>query len=231
MTKGVTFYFVRHGETYFNFLGRMQGWSNALLTEEGIQDVHRSGRGLADIEFDAVYTSDLKRTIDTAKIILEENHFSEGLKIIEMPEFREVHFGSFEGLASAEVWPETEEKVNIKYGLPEGTEVQMQDVMNMMKEADPFHLAEDYKEFWNRVESGLLKLLNRHAGTDQNILVVCHGLTIRNLLHGLVADFDETEPLQNASVSIVKYQHGHFEMLAYNQTDHFKALADEAAND
>ena len=70
MSKGVTFYFVRHGETYFNFYGRMQGWSNALLTEDGIKNVHRSGRGLADIEFDAVYTSDLKRTIDTASIIL-----------------------------------------------------------------------------------------------------------------------------------------------------------------
>lgn len=231
MSKGVTFYFVRHGETYFNFYGRMQGWSNALLTEDGIKNVHRSGRGLADIEFDAVYTSDLKRTIDTASIILEENHNNEHLEIEQMPEFREVHFGSFEGLSAAEVWPEVEQRVNIKHGLPEGTENQIQDIMNMFKEADPYHFAENYTEFWNRVESGLLKLLNRHAGTDQNILVVCHGMTIRNLLHGLVADFDETEPLQNASVSIVKYQNGHFEMLAYNQVDHFKDVADEAAND
>lgn len=56
-------------------------------------------------------------------------------------------------------------------------------------------------------------------------------MTIRNLLHGLVADFDETDALQNASVSIVKYQNGHFEMLAYNQVEHFKDVADEAAND
>lgn len=231
MSKGVTFYFVRHGETYFNYYGRMQGWSDALLTEEGIQNVHRSGRGLEDIEFDAVYTSDLKRTIDTASIILEENSNGEFLEIVPMPEFREVSFGSFEGLSSAEVWPEIEQRVNIKYGLPEGTDIQIQDVMNMFKEADPHHHAEDYAEFWNRVESGLLKLLHRHAGTDQNILVVCHGLTIRNLLHGLVADFDKVEPLQNASVSIVKYQNGHFELLAYNQVDHFKDVADDAANE
>lgn len=231
MSKGVTFYFVRHGETFFNYYGRMQGWADIDLTDEGKKNVHRSGKGLADIEFDAVYTSDLKRTINTAEIILSENHHSNGLPINQMHEFREVHFGSFEGLSSAEVWPEIVEKVNIKYGLPEGSEVQIQDIMNMFKEADPFHYAENYSQFWNRVESGLLKILHRHAGTDQNILVVCHGMTIRNLLHGLVADYDETEPLQNASVSIVKYQNGHFEMLAYNKTDHFKDVADEAAND
>lgn len=231
MSKGVTFYFVRHGETFFNFYGRMQGWSNALLTEEGIKNVHRSGRGLANIEFDAVYTSDLKRTIDTASIILEENKYNENLEIVQMPEFREVHFGSFEGLSSAEVWPEVEQRVNIKHGLPEGSDIQIQDLMNMFKEVDPYHFAENYTEFWNRVESGLLKLLNRHAGTDQNILVVCHGMTIRNLLDGLIADFDKTDALQNASVSIVKYQHGRFEMLAYNQVEHFKDVADDAAND
>ena len=36
MTKGVTFYFVRHGETYLNRLGRFQGWADAPLTPEGL---------------------------------------------------------------------------------------------------------------------------------------------------------------------------------------------------
>ena len=45
MSKGVTFYFMRHGETFFNLYGRMQGWSNAPLTDNGIVDVHRSGKG------------------------------------------------------------------------------------------------------------------------------------------------------------------------------------------
>ena len=34
MTKGVTFYFVRHGETYLNRLGRFQGWADAPLTQK-----------------------------------------------------------------------------------------------------------------------------------------------------------------------------------------------------
>ena len=83
--EGVTIYFVRHGETYLNHYGRMQGWSNAPLTDNGIEDVHRCGRGLADVKFDAVYTSDLTRTQDTAGIILEENGQADNLTMVQMP--------------------------------------------------------------------------------------------------------------------------------------------------
>lgn len=229
MSKGVTFYFVRHGETYLNLYNHMQGWANAPLTPEGIANVHRSGRGLADIEFDAVYTSDLQRTIDTAEIILQENH-GKDLPITPMKEFREVFFGSFEGRAAKDVWPKIVDEVHIKYDLPAGDERDIRMTLNTIKELDPFHHAESYPEFWNRVESGLLQLLNKHAGTDQNILVVCHGMTIRNLLSGLVADFNEEEPLDNASVSIVEYKDGQFKMMAYGRTDHFKDIADDAGD-
>ncbi len=221
MSKGVTLYFVRHGETYLNLYNRMQGWANAPLTPEGIKNVHRSGKGLSHIRFDAVYTSDLQRTIDTAEILLTENKETT-VSIQKMPEFREIFFGSFEGLDARDVWPTLSKQVSLKFDLPEGDEHDIRLMLNTMKEIDPYHHAENYVEFWQRVESGLLKLLNRHAGTDQNILVVCHGMTIRNLLNGLVADFNETKPLDNASVSVVRYAEGHFEMSHYGDTSHFK---------
>ena len=228
MSNGVSFYFVRHGETYFNFYDRMQGWSNAPLTPKGIENVHRSGRGLADVKFDAVYTSDLQRTIDTALILLEENQFNEGLKIVPMKEFREVFFGSFEGQIAKDVWPQLIKSTSIKYDLPQGSEAEIQYILNTIKELDPYHHAENYVEFWQRVESGLLQLLNKHAGTNQTILVVCHGMTIRNLLNGLIADFNKKEPLDNASVSIVEYRDGQFRLKAYGRTDHFKDVLNDS---
>ena len=221
MSKGVTFYFVRHGETYFNFYGRMQGWSNAPLTPKGIEDVKRSGKGLADVKFDAVYTSDLSRTIETANYLLGENNHKDGLELQPMKEFREVGFGYFEGLDSSKSWNKAVDHIVIKHDLPVATEPGMVEVLDSFKELDPSKVAENYAEFWMRVESGLLEFLNRHAGTNEKILVVCHGLTIRNLLHGLVAEFDETDPLDNASVSKVQYIDGHFRLLAYNKTSHF----------
>ena len=94
MSKGVTFYFMRHGETYLNKYHRMQGWSDTPLTNRGKRDVARSGAGLADVKFDAVYCSDLRRTFETAQIIVNENqHKEEMLPIVAMPEFREIFFG------------------------------------------------------------------------------------------------------------------------------------------
>lgn len=231
MAKGVTFYFVRHGETFLNLMERVQGWANAPLTERGEADVHRSGKGLADVEFDAVYSSDLMRTIDTAEIILSENNFAENLTIVPMRAFREVHFGYYEGLPTKVLWDQVDEFVTKQHDLPAGDRKTVQSFMNTVKEIDPYNNAENYMDFWMRVETGLIELLERHADTNKNILVVSHGMTIRNLLEGLVADFDETEPLKNASVSIVKYLNGQFELLAYNQVDHFAEIADEASVD
>lgn len=222
MSKGCTFYFVRHGQTYFNHYQRMQGWCNTPLTEKGREDVRRSGRGLADTEFDAVYTSDLSRTIETASIILEENHHSEKLKMDAMPEFREVFFGSFEGLPIDETW----QNVNSVMGYPSVAELWAEstipDQMNAFKKADPYHDAEDFLTFWLRIEKGLLKLIERHRDTGDKVLVVAHGNTIRYMLNGLVPELKEPQALLNASVSVVRYRNGHYELDRYNEVSHFK---------
>lgn len=223
MTKGVTFYFMRHAETYLNRLERVQGWANAPLTQKGIEETHQSGRGLSDIHFDAVYTSDLARTRDTAQIILSENLHSKDLAITEMKEFREVHFGYYEGLDANELWREVIDYMRNVYGIDENHKQQFSLFLDTVKTLDPYKYAENYREFWMRVESGLLHLLDRHADTNQNILVVSHGVTIRYLLHGLVADFTHTDYLKNASVCKVQYIDGQFKLLSYNDVSHFKA--------
>ncbi len=49
----------------------MQGWADTPLTPEGIEIVKESGRGLAETEFVAAYSSDLHRTIATAGHLLK----------------------------------------------------------------------------------------------------------------------------------------------------------------
>ena len=92
--KGVTLYFMRHGETVFNRYNLMQGWSDTPLTKEGRLDAIRSGLGMRDVHFDAVYTSDLRRTVETAQLFLKTHPNRDNLTIEMMPEFREVFFGS-----------------------------------------------------------------------------------------------------------------------------------------
>lgn len=84
MAKGCTFYFVRHGRTFFNEYMRMQGWSDTPLTRDGIFEVRQSARGLSEVKFSAAYCSDLSRTKETTEIFLEENYHSRKLPITEM---------------------------------------------------------------------------------------------------------------------------------------------------
>ena len=69
----VNVYLVRHGQTFLNKYHRMQGWSDTPLTEKGKQDAARAGQALAQVDFDYAFASDLKRTMDTARILLA-NH-------------------------------------------------------------------------------------------------------------------------------------------------------------
>lgn len=43
MGEGCTFYFIRHGQTYFNHYRKMQGWSNTPLTPKGREDFYDQG--------------------------------------------------------------------------------------------------------------------------------------------------------------------------------------------
>lgn len=73
-TGKLNVYLVRHGKTMFNTSRRVQGWSDTPLTNEGIEVAEFLGRGLREIPFDAVYTSDRGRTIETAGIVLRESN-------------------------------------------------------------------------------------------------------------------------------------------------------------
>ena len=103
MSFTVTLYIARHGKTVFNSLGKVQGWCDSPLTEEG-EDVARNlGKGLREINFSAIYTSDLNRTKQTAEILLESQGQA-NLPIVQMEGLKEACFGSFESGFSTDLW-------------------------------------------------------------------------------------------------------------------------------
>ncbi|KGO32088.1 hypothetical protein Q757_03145, partial [Oenococcus alcoholitolerans] len=94
--NGINVYFVRHGQTYFNYLGRYQGWSDIDLTDKGIEDGKNAGKRLASIHFKAAFSSDLSRAYRTGQLILMKRSCLS--RLIRDSDFREVFFGSAEGL-------------------------------------------------------------------------------------------------------------------------------------
>lgn len=219
---GLTIYFVRHGETYLNFYNRMQGWANAPLTPSGEEGVRKSGRGLSDVRFDAVYTSDLQRTVDTAEIILEENTATDpDMPIIMMKEFREVFFGEFEGGRVELVYKKVAEKLDYDTTEALFKNSNQLERMDIFKKLDKHGHAESFMDFWTRAEAGLKKLIDKHRDTGDTLLVVAHGGTIRLILENLIPEIDNPAPLLNASVSVAHYDNGLYHLDRYGDVSHF----------
>lgn len=114
-----TLYLVRHGETVDNANQIMQGQTQGELNANGIQQAHEFSEQWKDKEIDIILASDLKRAIDTARIIAEPHR----LDVLTTPLLRERDWGSFTGRfipdLKGEVWPddiETQENLLSRAG-------------------------------------------------------------------------------------------------------------------
>lgn len=83
----INVYMVRHGQTYLNKYRRMQGWTNAPLTEKGIADGQAAGERLRHVHFDGVYSSDLARAAQTARYVMDANLTGDSQDLVELPDF------------------------------------------------------------------------------------------------------------------------------------------------
>ena len=101
-----TLYLVRHGETVDNARQIMQGQTQGELNENGIRQAQEFSETWKDRHLDVVIASDLKRSVDTARIIAGPH----GLEVITIPLLRERDWGSFTGRfipeLKGEVWPD-----------------------------------------------------------------------------------------------------------------------------
>ncbi len=209
-------YLIRHGQTYLNKYDKMQGWSDTPLTEEGIKVANACAEKLKLVPFDAMYSSDLGRTIETAAIIKNKNEFLRKKDLISLRAFRESFFGGFEGSPNGEAWG----KIANSKGYTEVMEfffhTPLHEIMNSMKAADLFHDAESFDEFWERVSAGLTYVVE--AGKEkqyENVLIVTHGNTIRNIVHKVDHTIDISE-VKNSSITVMKWVENSFAISSFN---------------
>ncbi|MCY7915363.1 histidine phosphatase family protein, partial [Bacillus haynesii] len=85
---------IRHGETDWNALGKLQGRTDIPLNETGKKQAKETGAFLKGSDWDVIITSPLRRAKETAEII---NQYL-GLEIIEMEDFIERNYGDAEGM-------------------------------------------------------------------------------------------------------------------------------------
>ena len=90
----------RHGETIDNEKGILQGQLNGKLSEKGFEQAKKLAIRLKDENIDVIYSSDLERSVNTAKEIAKYHPNS---KIFYVNELRERNVGDFEGKKVNEV--------------------------------------------------------------------------------------------------------------------------------
>lgn len=99
-------YLVRHGETVDNANQLMQGQTQGQLNDVGMRQAEQLRDRLVDTRFDAFVASDLKRAVDTARILAAPH----GLDVDTTPLLRERDWGSFTGRfipsLKGETWPD-----------------------------------------------------------------------------------------------------------------------------
>ncbi|HFI0325352.1 TPA: histidine phosphatase family protein [Streptococcus suis] len=201
-------YFVRHGKTEWNLEGRFQGYSgDSALLPESYQDLEKLGKYLAEIPFDAIFSSDLQRAQVTAQEIAKVNHHCQ--TVLATPQLREWNFGRLEGSKMAifrAIYPK--QAWALKHNLARFKH----DVFD----------AESVHQVTQRMVDFIQSLQEEKLET---VLVVSHGAILTASIHRLLgytpAQLRHRGGLDNASISILETtDFEHFTELAWNDTSY-----------
>lgn len=199
-TKPITFYVVRHGETLFNQRGIAQGWCDAPLTEEGINQAKALGESLKDVEFTAAYSSVSERAMDTGNYALGGRNIQ--LQLTE--DLKEMNFGSLEGESNKVLWSDPKR----------------------MTEGFVDVGGENFEILSQRAKKALDQAATSNQKTGGNILISTHGMTAVALISTLGADeyakfmAEGGSELDNCSVSLIEWDDGNYKVKTINDTSY-----------
>lgn len=212
-------YLVRHGQTYYNIFNKLQGWSNSPLTQRAIDGAKDIGQRLAEVPFAGAFCSDTGRAIATAKIVLAENQVSNIKDPKPVSYFREEFYGYYEGTDMNQAWYLAAGPHGLK-NFPQIVEKYSFDTAkDFLKEADPFGLAENHEEYWNRIDQGFALISSDESLHDgDNVLVISHGNTLLSLMDRYAAGrYDLSERPANGSLTKLRLVDGQIEVVSYNE--------------
>jgi alpha-ribazole phosphatase len=167
------------------------GVTDIDLSSEGREGVLLLKKHIEDREFDVIYTSPLKRAVQTATLL--------GLDYQEDERLKEMNFGIFEGLNYKDAffqYPAEYNKWNEKY----------------MEYCIP--CGESLNQVYDRTKDFILDISRRHS----NVIAVTHGGIIRCALSFVLGslDFFYKFRIDPGTISIISESDGYFYVKALN---------------
>jgi broad specificity phosphatase PhoE len=154
-----TILLARHGETDWNREYRFQGHADPPLNETGRRQAAELAAALAREQLAAVYSSPLRRALETAEILAAPH----GLEPVTVEALQEVDVGSWQGLTRTELAERAPEQL-----------------ARWLDGGQGWEDGETYEQMATRVVPALLESAAAHDGG--RILAVTHGGPIRAAL-------------------------------------------------
>ena len=195
-------YMIRHGETEYNSVGRMQGWQEIPLNDTGIAQASQLGKRMVGFPLDHIYASDLRRTVMTACIVAGHT----GTSISYEPLYRERNPGD---LTDQEYESCIAFFTDPNFEPPNG---------------------ESPSIFLDRVRAAFEKLVELEGETERHVAVVTHGMVCNDFVKvclGFDPKEDDDFHWPNTSLTICDYKDGCWELITLANADH---LDEEASS-
>ena len=199
---------VRHGETNWNVAQRYQGQSNVPLNNVGQWQAQQVAQTLAKQSIEQVISSDLQRAQATARPIAVIHH----TPIQFDSRWRELNFGTWEGLTYAEI-------------MARNADYFQQWVENPMEVAPPAgetltSYSQRVASAWQQIEQSKARtiVLVAHSGSLQ--LLLCYLLHLPPTAHWQFK-------LDHASLSYLQIYPTGAKLVTLNNTQHLRADAQQ----
>ena len=210
--KNSTILLIRHGETAWNAVRRLQGHTDIPLNDEGARQAGALTQALAAERVDVLVSSDLQRAMQTAQAVADQY---DGLRVQTDEQLRERCYGVFEGMLYAEI----ERQYPAEYAL-----WQARDIDAVMPAGQ--REAESFRQFYQRAIDGIAGWARRHPG--RTIAIVAHGGVLECAYReavGMSLDSPRDFQVKNASINRFTWADGKLALTSWGEVDHLSLAA------
>lgn len=203
---------IRPAETEWNRQGRWQGWVAAPLNEHGRQQAQRLASFVRNIGMSALYSSDLKRAVETADLLAAQLEFAPVLDA----RLRERNIGLWQGLTLTEM----------QAWYPDEYQMLMSDRLGFVVPNG---------ESLKHVRERALNIFSEILGHDQGetVGIVSHTTTVQLLLSELVPGYkigDAT--FDNTSVTTIRRESDDgWQLVTVNDSMHLEGLETQSVRE
>lgn len=188
--RTIHLFIFRHGETDWNKDGRLQGWRDVPLNEQGRLQARQLADILVPLGIEFLISSDLSRAKETAEIVAERLKVSIGTT----KSLREIHFGESEGRLGHDVWAQNGShfrKTWREFSCREDWEIRMPGGESKLEAA-------------RRAKHGICSIIE--ANGYQRIGISTHGALLRCLAHHSMTEVQQPIPIPNCAVYELKLE-------------------------